>query len=134
MESGEHTFIETFGLDASDGLAESIDASNAENCIFWMGDGAYFSPAFPEVFFVSGDEYNLWNRSETWEMLTPVKAIWDENPELIDQVGKTFYMFGGGPVLGYAKSYTYRTPDFFLSSVQDYNSKCSARVTPLLTL
>ena len=54
-------------------------------------------------------------------MISPFKTLWDENPGLIDEIGKTFYMFGGGPVLGYARMYSFRSEDFYLSSVQNYN-------------
>ena len=30
--------------------------------IFRLGNGGYFSPAFPRCIFIVGDEYNLWNR------------------------------------------------------------------------
>ena len=34
-------------------------------------------------------------------------------------------MFGGGSTLGPANVYTYRTPDYMLSSTQNYKSKSS---------
>ena len=35
---------------------------DAEQCITLFGNGAYFSPTYPECFFVIGDTYELWNR------------------------------------------------------------------------
>ena len=66
-----------------------VGGEDAENCTFWLsffvplplsgegkvstftfyknslsrlGNGGYFSPAFPRCIFIIGDEYNLWNR------------------------------------------------------------------------
>ena len=32
------------------------------DCWFWLGHGAYFTPDYPECMFKLGDEYYLWNR------------------------------------------------------------------------
>ena len=62
VEVGDHSFIETFGLDPVDGPDGSFGAYDAEQCISWLGNGAYFDPEIPECFFTIGDAYNLWNR------------------------------------------------------------------------
>ena len=33
-----------------------------KNSLSRLGNGGYFSPAFPRCIFIIGDEYNLWNR------------------------------------------------------------------------
>ena len=32
-----------------------------------MGDGAYFSPDYPDCMFIVGDEYDLWDRQEVFQ-------------------------------------------------------------------
>ena len=38
------------------GISNTID-----DCWFWFGHGAYFTPEYPECLFLLGDEYGLWN-------------------------------------------------------------------------
>lgn len=72
--------------------------------------------------FVVGDAYNLWNRSEVWETVGLFKPLWDLDPYIIDYAADVGAPLGSGSVLGNVNMYTYRTPDFMMSSVQDYNS------------
>ena len=53
----------------------------------------------------------------------PAKPIWDESPNFVIKLGQQLPMFGGGSTLGPANVYTYRTPDYMLSSTQNYKSK-----------
>ena len=48
-------------------------------------------------------------------------VIWAEFPLLFDLIAQYAAPFGAGSVLGPANVFTYRTPDFLLSSAQDYN-------------
>ena len=60
IEIGEHSLIETFGLDPKDGPADGVFGYyDAEQCISWLGNAAYFDPEIPECFFIVGDDYNL---------------------------------------------------------------------------
>ena len=92
-----------------------------DDCWFWLGHGAYFSPDYPECMFILGDEFNLWNRSDTWEVVSIFKPIWDYDPALVHEIGTILAPLGFGPVLGPVHMYNYRTPDFYLSSGQDYH-------------
>ena len=38
--------------------------------------------------FVIGNEYNLWDRSSTWQSLKPAKIIYDTDPYIVDYVGE----------------------------------------------
>ena len=142
---------ERFGLDPKNGKSEGILTDNPEDCIFWFSDGAYFDPHSPHCIFLVGDAYNLWNRTEggvwgstliagsytttkiflLWEFTKnnkffkkiPAKPIWDESPNFVIKLGQQLPMFGGGSTLGPANVYTYRTPDYMLSSTQNYKSK-----------
>ena len=50
------------------------------------------------------------------------KPIWDISPALVTTVGEYTAALGGGSTLGSANVYTYRTPDFMLSSAQNFDS------------
>jgi len=43
------------------------------------------------------------------------------SPGLVTTIGEQTDTLGGGSTLGSANVYTYRTPDFMLSSVQNYH-------------
>ena len=77
----------------------------------------------PQCIFVTGDSYDLWDRTEIWGSLKPFKPIWDLSPQFVNTLGQSVPMFGGGSTLGPANVYTYRTSDFMLSSSQNYRSK-----------
>ena len=62
-------------------------------------------------------------RTDLWNSLYILKAIWDENPDFISDFAQLVEPYGAGPVLGYANVLTYRTEDFMLSSAVDYKSK-----------
>ena len=107
-----------------DGESEGIFDDNPEDCIFWFLNGAYFDPESPQCLFVTGDAYDLWNRSDIYsQILLPAKPLWEQSPEFVYSVGKTFHMFGGGTSLGPANVYTYRTQNAMLSSTQNYHRK-----------
>lgn len=93
------------------------------DCITWFGDGAYFSPQYPECLFVVGDAYNLWERSDLWITLSVFKPIWDlpNGPLIVDAIGALAAPFGYGPILGGVHMLTHRTEQFMLSSTQDYH-------------
>lgn len=91
------------------------------DCWFWLSDGAYFSPEYPECIFILGDTYRLWNTSDTWQDVSVFLGVWNRNPDLVRKVARAFEPLGGGPVLGPINMYTYRTEHFLLSSVQNYH-------------
>ena len=62
---------------------------------------------------------------EKYFLIFSAKPLWDESPDFVIQVGQQLPMFGGGSTLGPANVYTYRTPDYMLSSTQNYKSKSS---------
>lgn len=110
--------------------------SNAD-CWFWLGHGAYFSEEHYECFFVLGDTFQLWNRSEVWNAVSPAKVIWDLDPfgpTIVKKIAQFFNPMGGGPVLGPVNMYTYRTKDFLLSSAQDYHGEELASYSHFLNL
>ncbi|TRY69923.1 hypothetical protein TCAL_02356 [Tigriopus californicus] len=121
IDHGDFVLKEQFGLHSSEGEIEGIGVEDPEDCIFWFGDGAYFSRETARCMFVVGDSYNLWNRSETWETVGLFKPLWDLDPYIIDYAAEVGAPLGSGSVLGNVNMYTYRTPDFMMSSVQDYN-------------
>ena len=114
---------ERFGLYPKDGESEGIYHDNPEDCIFWFSNGAYFDPVTPECIFITGDAYNLWDRTEIWGQVKLAKPIWDISPGLVTTIGERTATLGGGSTLGSANVYTYRTPDFMLSSAQNYHRK-----------
>ena len=75
--------------------------------------------------FVLGDTFDLWNRSDVWHIISPFKLIWDQpwGPVFVRTAAQYLAPFGAGTVLGPINMYTYRTPDFLISSAQDYNGK-----------
>ena len=119
VETNELILKEHFGLGSYEGEAEGIGLDN--DCWFWLGDGAYFSPDYPECMFILGDTFRLWNTSDTWEDVSIFQGIWNRNPDFVRKVGEVFEPLGGGPVLGPINMYSYRYDDFSLSSVQDYH-------------
>ena len=56
---------ERFGLRTEDGALEGV-TNTIDDCVYWLGNGAYFSPEYPDCMFIIGDAYNLWNRSDVW--------------------------------------------------------------------
>lgn len=121
VEHGEFEMKERFGLYPKDGEFEGIHHDNPEDCIFWFSNGAYFDPVTPECIFITGDAYDLWDRTEIWGQVKLAKPIWDISPGLVTTVGEATATLGGGSTLGSANVYTYRTPDFMLSSAQNYH-------------
>jgi hypothetical protein len=114
---------ERFGLHPKSGRDEGILADNPEDCIFWFSNGAYFDPESPQCIFLTGDSYDLWDRTEVWGQIKPAKILWDLSPDFVVQVGTLAAPFGGGSTLGSANIYTYRSADFMLSSAQNYHRK-----------
>lgn len=123
IDNGTFELKEKFGLSPKDGAAEGILTGNAEDCIFWFANGAYFDPASPECIFIVGDSYHLWNRTEIWKQIRLAKPIWDLSPQLVYSVGQQTAPIGGGSTLGSADMYTFRSPHFMLSSVKNYHRK-----------
>jgi len=60
-----------------DGESEGIFHDNPEDCIFWFSNGAYFDPVTSECIFITGDAYDLWDRTEIWGQVSLAKPIWD---------------------------------------------------------
>ena len=54
-----------------------------EDCIFWMGNGAYFSPTTARCMFIVGDAYNLWDRHPIWKQLKIALPIYHTDPFLV---------------------------------------------------
>ena len=75
-------------METKEGISEGIFADNPEDCIFWFSNGAYYDPEMPQCMFVTGDAYELWNRTEVWgETMNVFKPIWDESPEFVISLG-----------------------------------------------
>ena len=125
VERGTYEMRERFGLSPKEGNEEGLLDDNPEDCIFWFSNGAYFDPESPQCIFITGDSYDLWDRTEIWGSLKPFKPIWDLSPQFVNTLGQSVPMFGGGSTLGPANVYTFRTSDFMLSSTQNYRSKFS---------
>lgn len=123
IENDTFELKEKFGLSPDDGPSEGILKDNAEDCIFWFSNGAYFDPESPECIFIVGDSYHLWNRTEIWKQVSLAKPIWDLSPQLVHSVGQQTAPIGGGSTLGSADMYTFRSPHFMLSSVKNYHRK-----------
>ena len=90
QEIEEDTFElqERFGLDTKEGISEGIFSDNPEDCIFWFSNGAYFDPELPQCMFITGDAYELWNRTEMWgETLKALESLWHESPDFVIAVG-----------------------------------------------
>ncbi len=77
VEEGTFEMRERFGLDSKDGELEGIGHDNPEDCVFWFGNGAYFAKETAECLFVTGDAYDLWDRTEIWGQIKPYKFAWD---------------------------------------------------------
>ena len=121
IELGTFELKERFGISTNEGLSnEGISNTDPEDCIFWFSDGSYFDPNTSECIFIVGDAYDLWDRTEIWGQVKVAKPIWDLTPSLVSTVGENAQAIGGGTTLGPANVYTYRSPDFMLSSAQDY--------------
>ena len=64
-QGGQFEMRERFAISssASEAAAEEIGFESPDDCIFWLGNGAYFSPTTGRCMFILGDAYNLWDRS-----------------------------------------------------------------------
>ena len=120
IETDTFEMWERFGISTSEGPKEGISKTDPEDCTFWFSNGAYFDPVTPECIFIVGDAYDLWDRTEIWGQVKLAKPIWDLTPSLVSLVGERASAIGGGSTLGIANVYTYRSPDFMLSSAQNY--------------
>ena len=119
IEQSDLILREHFGLGSHEGVAEGIGMDN--DCWFWLGDGAYFSPDVPECIFILGDTFDLWNSSDTWIAVSIFEDLWHNSPNFVHEVGQALEPLGGGPVLGPINMYTFRSKDLLVSSVQDYH-------------
>ena len=69
-------------------IFSSVFNSNCccQDCIFWLGNGGYFSPSTARCMFLVGDSYHLWDRHPIWEQLRPARIIWQTDPFIVDEV------------------------------------------------
>ena len=125
VATGTHEMRERFAIssDPEEATSESLGFSDIDDCIFWFGNGAYFSPSTCRCLFLVGDWAYLWDRHPVWQQIAQYggKALWDIDPFLVDAVAAAAEPLGGGPVLGRSNVYSWRTEAYMLSSVQAYH-------------
>ena len=107
---------ERFAISSSEeeAMNETIGFQSSEDCIFWFGNGAYFTPTTARCMFIVGDEYDLWDRHPIWQQLKLALPIYHTDPFIVDEIAKAGAEFGLGTVLGRSNVYTYRTPKYML--------------------
>ena len=123
LKHGNHELRERFAISSSvdEASFEGLGFSTPDECVFWFGNGGYFSPTTARCMFIVGDAYNLWDVHPIWQQIKPALPLWRADPNIIDQVAKIGEPIGGGPVLGRSNVYSWRTESYMLSSVQNYH-------------
>ena len=98
---GSHELRERFAISSEpeEAASEGLGFSDIDDCIFWFGNGAYFSPSTCRCLFLVGDWAFLWDRHPIWQQIAKYggKAIWDLNPLLVDAAAVAGEPLGGGP-------------------------------------
>ena len=123
LKHGNHELKERFAISSSidEASLEGIGFSTPDECVFWFGNGGYFSPTTARCLFLVGDAYNLWDVHPIWQDLKPALVIWRTDPNIIDQVAAVAEPIGGGPVLGRSNVYSWRTESYMMSSIKNYH-------------
>jgi hypothetical protein len=84
---GQHELRERFALSSEpdEAAGEGIGFTEIDDCVFWFGNGAYFSPSTCRCLFLVGDWAGLWDRHPVWQQLKHygAKAAWDLSPAII---------------------------------------------------
>ena len=128
LKHGSYEMRERFSIssDTDEASSENIGFESPEDCIFWFGNGAYFTPTTGRCIFIVGDAYNLWDRHPIWKQIKIALPIYHTDPFIIDTIASAVAPFGRGPLLGRSNVYTYRTPEYMMSSVQNYHGGMTA--------
>ena len=86
LKSGTFEMRERFAISSSEeeAGAEEVSFASPEDCIFWFGDGGYFSPTTARCMFIVGDTYQLWERHPIWQQLRPALPLWETDPFIVD--------------------------------------------------
>ena len=116
LKHGAFELRERFAIstDEEEAMNEGIGFQSPDDCIFWFGNGAYFTPTTARCMFIVGDTYNLWDRHPVWQPLKLALTIYHTDPFIVDEIARLGSEFGLGTVLGRSNVYTYRTPNYML--------------------
>ncbi len=114
------------GPDPEHPPGHSFDDTEA-NFTFWWGLGAYTAWQVVPLTVLNGDRWNLWN-TELLRGFRSLRDILGDPPNL--EFGQFFAsliapLVNAG-LLSEANTYTYRTPDYTLSTVQDHRKGANA--------
>ena len=88
LKSGTFEMRERFAISSSEEEAggQEVGFASPDDCIFWFGNGAYFSPTTARCMFIVGDAYQLWERHPIWQQLRPAWSLWQTDPFIVDTV------------------------------------------------
>lgn len=98
------------------------------NFTFWWGLGAWTVWQVVPLTLINGDRYNMWNMS----LLAPFRDLRDfvfSFPDPIEagkNVAQSLWPLASVGLLSEVNTYTYRTPDYILSTAQDYRKGANA--------
>jgi hypothetical protein len=104
------------GLSFNDAAAAGIGFQSFDDGLFWWGMGAYFAPETIVLTRRMLTAWNLWS-APTFQPMAPLQGIPDS---ILPILSDTLSPVTEGSVLSTANTYTFRTPDAMLSSVQSY--------------
>jgi hypothetical protein len=91
------------------------------NFTFWWGLGAQTVWSVVPLTVLNGDRYNLWNTTNL-RAFKPLRDFLGEPPNLLfgQAIAVGTWPATTSPLLAEANTYTWRTPDYLLSTVQDH--------------
>jgi hypothetical protein len=92
-----------------------------ENFTFWWGLGAWTVWQVVPLTIQNAERYNLWP-TDLLRPFAPLRSLIGDPPnvEFGTQIAQQIWPLGSVGFLKEANTYTYRTPDFILSTAQDY--------------
>jgi len=94
---------------------------------FWWGLGAQTLWQVVPITVIQGDRYDLWSTS-VLRPFQPLRAILGDPPDVAlgQEIAQGTWPASAAQLLREANTYTWRTPDFMLSTVQDWRKGANA--------
>jgi hypothetical protein len=105
------------GIDVLDGPAYGITYTDFKDVMFWWGMTGYIDPEIIEGSFSMIDNYGMWEGNEFRDLKFIDPLVGTSALRTVAEAAKPM---SRGVVLESANVYTYRTPNYQLSGVQDF--------------
>lgn len=110
-------------IDVEEGPEWGVGYLDPLDIVFWAGASAILEPDVAYGFMQFLKKYSLWDGFLVGDIEEPYKGMLQkmgDDPESIRNFSLELQVVSRGMTLGSANTYTYRTPHYQLSGVQDY--------------